>query len=329
MEARPLGRTGLTVSALGFGAGGIGGLMVRGDTAEQQRTVARAIEAGITYFDTASMYGEGRSEENLGRVLRELKAWGRVVVGTKVRLRAEDLADPAAAIRRSCEASLRRLGHDSVDLMQLHNRIGPANDPNDPALDGELVQTSIAAGLAALVQAGLARQIGITGLGETASLTATLATGRFATLQSYFNPLNPSAGYAGIRGEGQDFGGLIDTAAAHGLGVIVIRPLAAGALGGQAQRHAWAGDPGQPLAGGAAYQRDLDQARRLQPLIQELGLENGYELALRFVLAKPGVSTVLIGYSDQTQLDDALRWVSRGPLLPAAVQQILAQAQPR
>src|SRR5215216_3201980 len=101
MEQRPLGTTGLRVSALGFGCGAVGGLMVRGDPAEQHQAASRALDAGITYFDTAAQYGDGRSEENLGQVMRDLGAWSRVVVGTKVRLRADDLADPARAIRAS------------------------------------------------------------------------------------------------------------------------------------------------------------------------------------------------------------------------------------
>src|SRR5690349_3323267 len=106
MEQRPLGSTGLTVSALGYGSGAIGGLFTKGDPAEQKRAVARALDAGITYYDTAPSYGDGRSETNLGRVLGELNAWGRVVVGTKVRLGSDDLADPVAAIQRSAEESL-------------------------------------------------------------------------------------------------------------------------------------------------------------------------------------------------------------------------------
>ena len=116
MEPRPLGATGLTVSALGFGCGAVGGLMVRGDASEQRQAVSRALEAGITYFDTAAQYGDGRSEENLGRVMRELGAWSRVVVGTKVRLRAEEMGDLAGAIRASLEASLKRLGRSDVDV---------------------------------------------------------------------------------------------------------------------------------------------------------------------------------------------------------------------
>jgi aryl-alcohol dehydrogenase-like predicted oxidoreductase len=123
-----LGKTGLTVSALGFGAGAVGGLMVRGEAADQARALARAIEAGITYFDTAPGYGDGLSEENLGRALRAVDGWGRVVVGTKVRLEPADLADPAAAVRRSCEISLRRLGRERIDLLQVHNQVGAGGD---------------------------------------------------------------------------------------------------------------------------------------------------------------------------------------------------------
>jgi aryl-alcohol dehydrogenase-like predicted oxidoreductase len=69
MEKRTLGRTGLKVSVLGFGCGAVGGLMVRGSPADQERAVARATELGIDYFDTAAMYGNGESERNLGRVI--------------------------------------------------------------------------------------------------------------------------------------------------------------------------------------------------------------------------------------------------------------------
>src|SRR5258708_37149705 len=132
MEQRPLGSTGLSVSALGFGCGSVGGLMVRGDAAEQSQAVSRAIDAGITYFDTAAQYGDGKSEENLGRVMRELGAWSRVVVGTKARLQETDLFDAAGAIRRSLEVSLRRLGRDDVDVCTLHNPIPFTRPENGP-----------------------------------------------------------------------------------------------------------------------------------------------------------------------------------------------------
>ena len=66
MQKRRLGRTGLEVSVLGYGAGAVGGLFTKGAAADQERAIARAIEAGINYFDTAALYGNGESEKNLG-----------------------------------------------------------------------------------------------------------------------------------------------------------------------------------------------------------------------------------------------------------------------
>lgn len=332
MEQRPLGNTGLQVSALGYGSGAIGGLFTKGDPAEQRRAVARALDAGITYYDTASSYGDGKSEENLGRVLRELGAWDRVVVGTKVRLTADDLDDPVAAIQKSAEASLRRLNHDGVDLLQLHNPITrPGADALQTASGGSVgldaVQGAIAEGLRRVKERGLTRQIGFTGLGETAALHDAVRSDIFATMQSYFNAVNPSAGYAGASGGEQDFAGLIDTAANAGVGVIAIRVLAAGALALQPERHANAGDPGAPLAGGGAYDHDMNRAKDLSWFATEAGLENTLEMAVRFALAKPGISTALVGYSDLAQLDDALRWTARGPLPPDVVAQIVAAAR--
>ena len=89
MEYRDLGRTELKVSEIGFGCGSVGGLMIRGEYSDMVRSVAWAIEQGITYFDTAKSYGDGQSEINLGKVLKELNP--DVVVGTKVSLRGDDL----------------------------------------------------------------------------------------------------------------------------------------------------------------------------------------------------------------------------------------------
>ena len=110
MERRALGRTGLEVSALGFGCGAVGGLMVRGDPGAQRRAVERALEAGVRYFDTAPGYGDGRSEESLGRVLREIGAAAGaergVVVGTKLRLDPAVAAGGGAGVERAVRESL-------------------------------------------------------------------------------------------------------------------------------------------------------------------------------------------------------------------------------
>src|SRR5260370_17720071 len=114
MEQRPLGNTGLTVSALGFGCGAVGGLMVRGESAEQRHAVSRALDAGITYFDTAASYGDGLSEEHLGQVMRDLGAWSRVVVGTKLRLWPAELEQPTEAVPASLPSSLNPLATHHV-----------------------------------------------------------------------------------------------------------------------------------------------------------------------------------------------------------------------
>src|SRR2546429_31800 len=101
--------------------------MVRGDAAEQVRAVGRALEAGIRYFDTAPSYGDGRSEENLGRALAGLEAGRHALIGTKVWLGDDDLDRPAVAVRRSPGTSLRRPGRD---------RGGPV-PPDHPVPQGE------------------------------------------------------------------------------------------------------------------------------------------------------------------------------------------------
>src|SRR6476620_9362355 len=113
MELRLFGRTGMQLSMLGFGCGAVGGLMVRGDPLDQERTIARAIAAGVNYFDTAVQYGNGESEKNLGRVLQRLKP-ADVAVGTKVRLPRGDFGGIADAVAKSLEGSLARLRLDRV-----------------------------------------------------------------------------------------------------------------------------------------------------------------------------------------------------------------------
>jgi aryl-alcohol dehydrogenase-like predicted oxidoreductase len=308
-------------------------LLVRGDATDQTSAIARALEAGITYFDTAPSYGNGHSEENLGRVLRGLGAWGRVVVGTKVRLQPPDLSNPFAAIRRSCEESLRRLGRDAVDLLQLHNPIaasattGEFGVGSSRPIPPEAVGGVVAEGMRRVVRLGLVRHIGITGLGDTPALHSTVAGGAFQTVQAYFNAVNPSAGFPHASGGAQDFDGLIGAAAAAGVGVIAIRVMAAGALAAQPHRHRNAGDPGPPLLRGADYARDREWAHAVQAVVADAGLESSLELALRFVLATPGISTVLVGFSDLVQVEQALRWTAQGPLPADVVQRVVELAR--
>jgi aryl-alcohol dehydrogenase-like predicted oxidoreductase len=302
--------------------------MVRGDAGEQRQAVARALDAGITYFDTAASYGDGRSEENLGRVMRELGAWDRVAVGTKVRLRPEDMAHPAPAIRNSLEASLKRLGRQNVDVFHLHNPIALTRGGSG-FVDLGLALHEIGLAMREVVQAGLARHAGFTGLGDSTAVREVVRAEPFETVQTYFNVLNPSAGYTGHSGGQEDFEGLIDTASSAGVGVIVIRVLAAGAATADPERPANAGDPGPGLVGGATYAADLERAARLRALAAQLGMEGPVELAVRFGLSRSGVSTVLVGYSSIGQLEEAIRYTERGPLGSDAVEAALELSAPR
>jgi aryl-alcohol dehydrogenase-like predicted oxidoreductase len=325
MRYRKLGSTGLTVSELGFGCGAVGGLMTEGRPDDQRRAVARALEAGITYFDTAPSYGQTRSETNLGRVLAELDAWDKVVVGTKVRIEKSELGNVRATIRDSLDASLNRLGRPRVDLLQLHNNVGGEGEGDllSPArILGEIVPM-----LRELAAEGRTGFIGFTGLGETEALHEVVESRAFDTVQCYFNALNPSAGHAGAAAGRQDFAGLIDAAAAAGMGVICIRVLAGGAASGSAERaeNASAAAIGARTAG-ASFGDDVRRALSLRSLLGH-DVESTTALSLRFVLAKEAVSTALIGYSDQAQLEAAISWEAAGALSPAQAERVVQAAR--
>ncbi|HEV8307416.1 MAG TPA: aldo/keto reductase, partial [Methylomirabilota bacterium] len=294
MEYRSLGKTGLRISALGFGCGNVGGLMVRGTAAERERAVARAVELGVNYFDTAPSYGDGVSEQHLGEALRVVKA--PVCVGTKFRVDPPDLGDVRGAIARSLEASLRRLGLERVDLLQLHNPIAARGGPGTVATADVLEE--IIPALQALQQHGKTRLYGITALGEAPALHQVVEAGGLDTAQVCYNLLNPSAGVEVPPGfPAHDFEGLLERTRARRVGVIVIRVLAAGALSGTTERHPIAAPAVEPIASGPDYVTDVQRAQRLAVLVQEGYAESLVDLALRFAISNDAVSTVLLGYS--------------------------------
>ncbi len=311
MEKRRLGRTGLKVSVLGYGAGAVGGLFTKGRSADQERAAARAIEAGINYFDTAALYGNGESERNLGRVLKALKA--DVVVGTKVRLSAEHRADVAKAIAQGMDDSLRRMGRDHVDLFQLHNPLVAKDGGDNLAIDVAL--NEVAPALEKLRKAGKTRFIGLSGVGETAALQRAIDSKLFDTIQVVYNALNPSAGGPMPKGApGQDYGRLLDRAKAADMGTIIIRALAGGALAGTAERHPLAMQVVDPIGSAPDFAADVARAKELEPLVREGVAGSLTELAERFVIAHPAVSTMLVGYSTLDQLEAAIAAVNKGPL---------------
>jgi L-galactose dehydrogenase/L-glyceraldehyde 3-phosphate reductase len=309
MEQRALGRTGLRVSALGFGCGDVGGLIVKGTPAERERAVARAVEAGINYFDTASSYGSGESERNLGQTLKAVGV--RPYVGTKFRLDPAE-RDLAGAVGRSLEASLQRLGMESVDLLQLHNLIVREDGAPAPTrgLPVRRVLDEVVPALAALRRQGKIR----------GAVHTVIDAGVLDTAQVCLNILNPSAAVAVPAGfPSQDFGRLLDRTRQRGVGVINIRVLAAGALSGSLQRHALAMPSVAPIASGPDYATDVDHAQRLRPLVDKGYAEDLVEASIRFSLTSDAVSTVLVGYSTLEHLEQAIAAVERGPLPAPAV----------
>lgn len=321
MQKRRLGRTGLEVSVLGYGAGAVGGLFTKGAAADQERAVARAIEAGINYFDTAALYGNGESERNLGRVLGALKA--DVIVGTKVRLSGPHRADVGKAITQGMDDSLRRMGRDHVDLFQLHNPLVAQDGGDHLAID--IALNEVVPALEKLRKAGKTRFIGLSGVGETAALHRAIDSRLFDTVQVVYNALNPSAGGPLPKGApGQDYGRLLEKAAAADMGTIIIRALAGGALSGTAERHPLAMQAVDPIGSAANFTGDVARAKALEPLVREGAAGSLTELAERFVIAHPAVSTMLIGYSTLDHLEAAIAAVNKGPLPEAVLKRVTA-----
>ena len=319
MQTRTLGKTGLKVSVLGFGCGAVGGLMVKGNAGDQERAVARALELGINYFDTAAMYGNGESERNLGRVLKSLKP--NLYLGTKVRIPAAERGNIAAAVTASLEASLQRLQLDHVDLFQLHNHILARG--SDADLTPEIVLGEVVPAFERLREQGKTRFYGITAVGDTAALHQVADTRVFDTAQISYNMLNPSAGTTVASGyPAHDFGNLLAHTQTADMGVIAIRVLAAGALSGTEDRHPLGSPSVDPIGSGRDYRVDVDRARRLEPLMREGFADSLVEAAIRFVIAHPAVSTALVGYSTLDQLEYAAAAVNKGPLPPAALDRL-------
>src|ERR1700760_2902723 len=320
MQMRTFGRTGMKLSVLGFGCGAVGGLMVRGDHADQERTVARALASGINYFDTAVQYGDGESETNLGRILRNLKP-DNAVVGTKVRLPQSEVPRIADAIAQSLEGSLKRLRLDRVDILHLHNSI--TAEGGGPALSERQVLEEVVPAFQRLRDQGKIRFLGLTAVGDTASLQRVIDSGSFDSAQVVYNMLNPSAGEALPENyPAQDYGRLFDHTPKAGTGVVGIRVLAGGALSGSAERHPIASPAPEPIGSAMNYNADIERARRLMPLVKEGFATSLTEAATRFALSHDAMGTILVGIATPQQFDGALAAVEKGPLSKAALDRL-------
>jgi len=315
----------MRLSLLGFGCGAVGGLMVRGDPADQERTIARAIGAGVNYLDTAVQYGNGESEKNLGRVLQRLKP-ANVAIGTKVRLRSGEFGDIANAVAKSLEGSLARLQLDRVDIFHLHNVITETG--GGEALSVRQVLGKVVPAFERLRQQGKIRFLGFTAVGDTAALHQVTDARAFDSAQVVYNMLNPSAADAlPANYPAQDYGRLFDHTRAAGVGAVGIRVLAGGALSGSSERHPIASPPPEPIGTALRYDSDVVRARGLMPLVKEGFAASLTEAATRFALSHPAMGPILVGMATPQQFEDALAAVEKGPLPPVALDRLKALRQ--
>jgi aryl-alcohol dehydrogenase-like predicted oxidoreductase len=303
MEYRSLGRTGVQVSALCLGCMNFGG---RSDADTATTIITRALDAGINFIDTADVYGHdpanfqvgrGRSEEIVGRALRESGRRDQVILATKAHFpMGEDLNARGNSRRHliaACEASLRRLGTDYIDLYQLHH---PSNEvPIDETLRA----------LDDLVRAGKVRYLGTSAfsawqLVESLWVAKELGLNRFVCEQPPFHLLDR-------RAERE----LLPMARTYGFAVLPWSPTAGGFLAGRYQR-------GKPIPQGTRFERFwrsgaeaqfTDRAFDVLDVVLALSAARGCsaaQLALAWCMEQPGVTSPIIGPRTLEQLEDAL-----------------------
>ncbi|MBT3941440.1 MAG: aldo/keto reductase [Chloroflexi bacterium] len=310
MKYRPYGNTGLEISEIVFGAGAVGGILIDADDETRRTAIRRAIDAGINWIDTAASYGQGRSEEALAWLLKELSDDEQPYLSTKFNVDPEQ-GDIPGQIERSIGESLKRLDRESVDVFQLHNRVSEERGwfPGSIGVDDVLGENGVSDGLQRLVDQGLTRYIGFTATGESSAIHKVIASERFDSAQVYYNILNPSAGRAVPSGaSAYAFGNLIDACHAHGVAVMNIRVLAAGVIATDV-RHGRE----VPVAPGADVSMDEDSTAML---VEALGDSQGTraQLAVRYALSNPNVSGVLVGMAELDHLTQALGAQELGPL---------------
>jgi aryl-alcohol dehydrogenase-like predicted oxidoreductase len=302
MEYRTLGKTGLKVSELGMG-----GLFISSFAAEREegrRAVRRALELGVNYVDTAPGYRD--SEEVLGYALEGVEE--PYILSTKLGGRPQPFdAQEAEALRRSVETSLRLLKRDRIDILMIHEPDRPGQYDWFP--DWEHFHGPVCDLLADLKREGIVRY---TGLGGTTAYTLPhiIATGGYDVVLTAFN-------YSLLWQEATI--AVLPAAKKQGMGIVIGSPLQQGALARcytEEVEHGarWLSPPRRA------------QFKRLYALVDELGMPLP-ELALRFVISNPDISTTLMGARSVTEVEQNVRSVEKGPLpqdVLDAIQEIAA-----
>jgi 1-deoxyxylulose-5-phosphate synthase len=298
MEYIRLGSTGLKVSRICLGTMTYGTPDWRSwvlDEAASRPFLERALDQGINFFDTADMYSRGKSEEVLGRVLKERASREQVVIATKAFYPMGDGPNDRGLSRKhlmhAIDASLRRLGTDYVDLYQIH-RFDP-NTRTEETLEA----------LHDIVKAGKARYIGASSMAAwqfAKMLAVSDAHGwtRFVTMQNHYNLV--------YREEERE---MLPLCREEGIGVIPWSPLARGFLAGNRRRE----DRGEtPRAKSDDFAHKLyysDSDFTIADRVVEAAARRGVkptQIALAWLLAQPGVTAPIVGASKLPHLDDAI-----------------------
>ncbi|MEF3100773.1 aryl-alcohol dehydrogenase-like predicted oxidoreductase [Raoultella ornithinolytica] len=274
--------------------------------------IQRALEGGINFFDTANSYSEGSSEEIVGRALRDFARRDEVVVATKVYHQVGDLPEglSRAQILRSIDDSLRRLGMEYVDLLQIHR--WDYTTPIEETLEA----------LNEVVKAGKARYIGASSMharqfAQALELQERHGWARFVTMQDHYNLI--------YREEENEMLPLCNRA---GVSVIPWSPLARGRLTrpwGETTARLVSDEFGQSLYS-ASDSNDELIAANLAEVAEDLGVGRA-QVALAWLLSKPGVAAPIIGASRQDQLDELLNAVDL-TLTPEQVEKLEAPYRP-
>jgi L-galactose dehydrogenase/L-glyceraldehyde 3-phosphate reductase len=316
MKYRKLGRTGADISEIIFACGETPGLMSGDDRKTMLRVVKGALDAGITWFDTAARAADGKAEANLGAILKELGAKPRIA--TKIHIDPANTKDIPGQVERALTASLKRLQVDKVDLYQLGNWIEGEASVHALKTADVLGPFGAIASIEKMRDQGLATWIGITALGDTGLCRRLIESGRIDTAQVFFNMINPTAAHAVPRrtldatvrkaSRGQDFTGVIETCREKDVGVIAIRTLAAGAIVGYMTDYA---------SRIVTKDTDVDDVTRKAVEVRKVLADragNYAQAAVRFALSFPGISAIDYTANTIEHLDEGVGAVDMGPL---------------
>ncbi len=317
MKHRTFGRSGIQVSEIIFGAGSVGGILIHKDDATKREAIRRAFAGGINWVDTAAQYGKGKSEEALSWLLPESGA--TPYLSTKFNLDVENLNDIPAQIEKGLMESLARLKRKSVDVLQLHNRIGMKPGGRVMTVEQILGKNGVADGLERLREKGLIRYMGITAIGDAASVCEVINSKRFDSAQVYYNLLNPSAGQRmPVAWTGHNLGGIIDACRANQVAVMAIRIFAAGVIATTERT-----GRESVLTANTSVAED---ERKAKAVFDAIGSDQGTrgQVALRFVLSNPDVSCAIIGSAELQHIDEALQAAAMGPLSAATLARLNA-----